>query len=132
MLRRIRRASLHPYPHAPLGALTGRRANLREYRSGDRATPSGAGDLSVRHPLLADLFDRVITGYESEAGLTEREKTAIPCAMLATQLLFVEVFVQRQDETHVAKNFDVFHWIYELKADIARRIDGAHGEFRSL
>ncbi len=42
--------------------------------------------------------------------------------MLATQVLFVEVFAQQRNETHVVRNLDAFWWIHRHRDEIEQRV----------
>ena len=67
-------------------------------------------------------FDQVVAGYHEENGLSTREREAIWYVMLATQLLFVEYFLQHPDGRLVRFNLDAFYWILQRREEITRHI----------
>ena len=67
-------------------------------------------------------FDRVIAGYQQEAGLSGREKEALWFVMLATQVLFVDWFFEHHRSALAFKNLEAFYWIYQHGDEITRRI----------
>jgi Ser/Thr protein kinase RdoA (MazF antagonist) len=67
------------------------------------------------------VFPRLLAGYERENALSIREREAVWYGMLATQVLFVEVFAQQRDEAHVVRNLDAFSWIRRHRAEIEQR-----------
>jgi hypothetical protein len=50
--------------------------------------------------------------------LTGREKDALWYGMLATQLLFVEWFLEHGDAQAAGLNLDMFHWIHRHESAI--------------
>ncbi len=70
------------------------------------------------------VLPHLLAGYEREHALSAQERGAIWYGMLATQVLFVEVFAQAQNEAHIARNLDAFFWIHRSRDVIERRTRG--------
>jgi Ser/Thr protein kinase RdoA (MazF antagonist) len=67
-------------------------------------------------------FHRLIAGYEGESRMSEREKGALWYVMLATQVLFVDWFLQHGRDELARRNLAAFHWIDAQEDEIRRRI----------
>ncbi len=65
----------------------------------------------------------LIAGYRQQMALTEREAKALWPGMLATQLLFVEWFLEHGDARLVTRNLDVFHWIHRHEREIRLAVE---------
>jgi Ser/Thr protein kinase RdoA (MazF antagonist) len=63
----------------------------------------------------------LLAGYAREQPLSDRERDALWYGMLATQVLFVEVFARERDGANVTRNLDAFWWIHRHRAEIERR-----------
>lgn len=76
------------------------------------------------HQGWLDSFDCVIAGYQQESSLSGREKDALWFIMLATQVLFVDWFLEHNQDELAGKNLGAFYWIYRHRAEITCRISG--------
>ncbi len=69
--------------------------------------------------------DRVVVGYERVLPLSSREKEAIPCMMLAIQLLFAYWLFLHGNREWAEMNMQAFYWLHEHRSEISQRVSAA-------
>lgn len=69
-----------------------------------------------------EITKSVIAGYESIIGLSEKERSIVPCVMECIEILFVAYFIGMNDTKHANDAYKVFRFIQNCENDIKRTI----------